>query len=410
MRNSEAIARRFIVGWETGSVGGKRKMKAEDSARSGERLPVGIVESRETGKRQKTEPITFTLEDQLENMDQGIEALVFTIDIMGVDVQRVMVNTSSSVNVLYLDVIQKLNLDPVELTPIATPLSGFTGDTIHAEGKISLPMEIGTPPRTFPIPAGVGVLRGDVQTARKCYSRALNMRDTGTSQVNTIAKDTNERRKEQPGPCEEVEEVLLHIFAWGSEDMTGIDRAIVCHHLAVNLDAKPVKQKTRHLSTDRREFIREEVKKMASISHIRPAICPDWVANIVLVPMPPSWQMCIDFTDLNKACPLDPYPLLSIHQMVDVTIGAELMSFMDAFKSYHQVMMAQEDESKTSFIKPDSLYCDRVMPFGLRNAGATYQWTVNTLFEKLLGHTMEAYINDMLVKSRNRPNHARDLR
>ncbi|XP_019195818.1 PREDICTED: uncharacterized protein LOC109189660 [Ipomoea nil] len=95
---------------------------------------------------------------------------------------------------------------------------------------------------------------------------------------------------------------------------------------------------------------------MAAIGHIRPVTYPEWVANIVLVPKPPSWRMCIDFTDLNKACPLDPYPLPSIHQMVDETAGAELMSFMDAFKGYHQIMLNHEDESEMTFVTPDGLY------------------------------------------------------
>ncbi|XP_019171367.1 PREDICTED: uncharacterized protein LOC109166924 [Ipomoea nil] len=122
-------------------LSGKRGPKQSDSDRKDD--------SREGGKRQKTEPITFTLEDQPEIGDTGMEALVVTIDIMGVDVQRVMVDTGSSVNVLYLDVFQKLKLDPIELTPIATPLSGFKGDTIHPEGKINLPVEIGIPPRSI---------------------------------------------------------------------------------------------------------------------------------------------------------------------------------------------------------------------------------------------------------------------
>ncbi|XP_019181909.1 PREDICTED: uncharacterized protein LOC109177020 [Ipomoea nil] len=427
------------------------------------------------------EPITFALEDQPETGDTGMEALVVTIDIMGVDVQRVMVDTGSSVNVLYLDIFEKLKLDLRELTPVGAPLSGFTGDTIHPEGKIILPVELGTPPKSvrtqmefvvvnlrcvhnvilgrpaimrvggiismphlcmkFPTSAGVGVLRGDAQSARKCYSRSVNRRDSGSSGVNTITKDAGKDRKEQPEPSEEIEEVPLSedrperkvkigraltpelrlevlailqefadIFAWGPKDMPGIDCTVICHRLAVDPAAKPVKQKTKHLSSDRREFVREEVKKMAAIGHIHPVTYPEWVANIVLVPKPPYWRMCIDFTDLNKACPLDPYPLPSIHQMVDETAGAELMSFMDAFIGYHQIMMSHEDESKTSFVTPDGLYCYRVMPFGLRNAGATYQRMINMLFEDLLGGTMEAYIDDMLVKSRDRADHTRDLR
>ncbi|XP_019198717.1 PREDICTED: uncharacterized protein LOC109192499 [Ipomoea nil] len=208
----------------------------EDASQAQEPFPVAVVESRETGKRQKMEPITFALEDQPEAGDTGMEALVVTIDIMGVDVQRVMVDTRISVNVLYLDVFEKLKLDRRELTPVGAPLSGFTGDTIHPEGKIILPVELGTPPKSvktqmefvvvnlrcvhndilgcptimrvwgiismphlcmkFPTSAGVGVLRGDAQSARKCYSRAVNRRDAGSSGVNTITKDAAKDRKE----------------------------------------------------------------------------------------------------------------------------------------------------------------------------------------------------------------------
>ncbi|XP_019181683.1 PREDICTED: uncharacterized protein LOC109176746 [Ipomoea nil] len=120
----------------------------EDASQARNPCPVAIVDSRETGKRQKMEPITFSLEDQPESRDTWMEALVVTIDIMRVDVQRVMVDTESSVNVLYLDVFKKLKLDRRELIPVGVPLSGFTGATIRLEGKIVLPVELGTPPKS----------------------------------------------------------------------------------------------------------------------------------------------------------------------------------------------------------------------------------------------------------------------
>ncbi|XP_019197072.1 PREDICTED: uncharacterized protein LOC109190923 [Ipomoea nil] len=120
----------------------------EDASRPRESCPVATVDSCETGKRQKMEPITFSLEDQPDSGDHGMEALVVTIDIMGTDVHRVMVNTGSSVNVLYLDVFEKLKLDKQELIPVGIPLSGFTEALIRPEGKIRLPVEIGTPPKS----------------------------------------------------------------------------------------------------------------------------------------------------------------------------------------------------------------------------------------------------------------------
>ena len=107
--------------------------------------------------------------------------------------------------------------------------------------------------------------------------------------------------------------------------------------------------------------------------------------------------MCIDFTDLNKACPMDPFPIPKIDQLVDSTAGHEVLSFMDAFSGYNQIRMCPEDEEKTAFITESGLYCYKVMPFGLRNAGATYQRMVNKVFANQIGRNMEAYIDDMLV-------------
>jgi len=119
--------------------------------------------------------------------------------------------------------------------------------------------------------------------------------------------------------------------------------------------------------------------------------------------------MCIDFTDLNRACPKDSYPLPKIDKLVDSTTGHELLSFMDAFLGYHQIPMAAEDQEKTSFVIDTSLYCYTMMPFGLKNAGATYQRLVNNFFEPLVGRTMEVYVDDMITKSVKENDHARDL-
>ena len=83
-------------------------------------------------------------------------------------------------------------------------------------------------------------------------------------------------------------------------------------------------------------------------------------------------DICVDFTDLNKACPKDSFPLPRIDQLVDSTTGHKLLTFMDALSGYNQIMMAEEDQEKTSFITSQGLYCYKVMPFGLKNAGATY--------------------------------------
>ena len=114
--------------------------------------------------------------------------------------------------------------------------------------------------------------------------------------------------------------------------------------------------------------------------------------------------MCVDFTNLNNACPKDSFPLPRIDQLVDSTAEHKLLTFMDAFSGYNQIQMAEEDQEKTG------LYCYRVMPFGLKNAGVTYQRLVNQMFNKQIGRNIEVYVNDMLVKSKEEQDHLDDLK
>jgi hypothetical protein len=123
-----------------------------------------------------------------------------------------------------------------------------------------------------------------------------------------------------------------------------------------------------------------------------------------------KWRVCVDFSDLNKACPKDSFPFPRIDQLVDSASGLERLSFLDAFQGYHQIPMVVSDKEKTAFITPQGAYCYKVMPFGLKNARATYERMVTTMFEHLIGKTVEAYIDDMLIKSVRRENHLTNLR
>ena len=116
------------------------------------------------------------------------------------------------------------------------------------------------------------------------------------------------------------------------------------------------------------------------------------------------------FTDLNKACPKYSFPLPKIDQLMDSTTGHKLLTFMDAFSGYNQIKMAEEDQEKTAFITSQRLYCYKVMPFKLKNVGATYQRLINKMFNKQIGRNMEVYIDDMLVKSKEEVTHLDDLR
>ena len=182
--------------------------------------------------------------------------------------------------------------------------------------------------------------------------------------------------------------------------MGGIDPIVITHRLNTSPSFKPVKQKRRSFAPERQKAINEEVGKLLQVGAIREVEYPEWLANVVLVKKANGkWRLCIDFTDINKACPKDSFPLPRIDLIVDATAGHELLSFMDTFSGYNQISMDPDDQEKTSFVTKQGTYCYRVMRFGLKNAGATYLRLVNRMFQKQIGTTMEVYIDDMLVKS-----------
>ena len=138
---------------------------------------------------------------------------------------------------------------------------------------------------------------------------------------------------------------------------------------------------------------------------------PQWLSNTIVVKKKNGkWRVCVDFIDLNRAYPKYSFPLPKIDQQVDSTAGHERMSFLDAFQGYHQIALRREDQEKTAFITPRGVFCYKVIPFRLKNAGATYQRMVTKMFSKLLGKTVEVYIDDMVVKSIKSMDHMEDLR
>ena len=119
--------------------------------------------------------------------------------------------------------------------------------------------------------------------------------------------------------------------------------------------------------------------------------------------------MYVDFTDLNRACPKDPFPMPRIDQLVDAMVGHPWMSFLDAFQGYHQIPLALYDQEKTVFVTLVGNYHYKVMLFGLKNAGSTYQRMMTKMFEPQLGKNVEVYIDDMVVKSKLVSEHVMDL-
>ena len=221
--------------------------------------------------------------------------------------------------------------------------------------------------------------------ARECYIAMLEMEDH--QQTMCIGE-----QRTMAEPVEELEEVVLDesrpgrttrmgtlaspmihqglagflrmnqdVFAWSHEDMPGIDPSIIVHRLNVNPTSSPIQQKKRVFAQDRDKAVAEEVRKLLEAGFIREVYYPDWLANVVMVKKNnEKWRMSVT---------KDSYPFPRIDTLVDSTARHELLSFMDAFSGYNQIQMKEEDQEKTSFMTSQGLFCYKVMPFGLKNAG-----------------------------------------
>ena len=181
-------------------------------------------------------------------------------------------------------------------------------------------------------------------------------------------------------PPQEKDELIgflkenVDIFAWDANKAPWADPSFIYHHLNVNPSITPKKQPPRCPSKEYADVVKDEVMKLKKVGAIKEIFYPEWLANTIVVKKKSrKWRVYIDFTDLNKACPKDPFPMPRIDQLVDITAGHPRMSFLDAFQGYHQIPLAIDDQEKTVCVTPIGNYHYKVMPFGLKNAGSTYQ-------------------------------------
>ena len=156
--------------------------------------------------------------------------------------------------------------------------------------------------------------------------------------------------------------------------MLGVPRELTEHTLNIDPKFKLARQFLRCFNEERRKAIDEEVARLLAAWFIVEVFHPEWLANPVLVlKKNDTWRMCVDYTDLNKACLADPFALPRIDQIIDATAGCERLSFLDAYFGYHQIKMAVKDHERIAFITPFGAFCCVSMPFGLKSAQATYQ-------------------------------------
>uniref|UniRef100_A0A2N9GA07 Uncharacterized protein n=1 Tax=Fagus sylvatica TaxID=28930 RepID=A0A2N9GA07_FAGSY len=378
-----------------------------------------VLVTQKSNKKPRVEdlPITFTEEDACKVFHPHDDALVVTMEIAGYSTRRVLIDNGSSADIIYLTAFQQMKIDKDQLQPIETPLVGFAGTSIYPLGMVTLQIIAGTHPEQaikkvnflvvdcpsaynviigrptlnrlravtstyhllvrFPTENGIGEMKGDQAMARECYLTTVNAEQVHQTLI-------VEERQNIAEPTEELEEIVLiegdekkttrigtsmakeirasvvsflrenaDVFAWSHDDMPGISTEVISHKLNVNPSTPPVKQKRRVFASERNTAVMEEVDKLLKAGFIREVYYPEWLANVI--------------------------------------------------------QMTEGDQEKTAFITSRGLFCYKIMPFGLKNAGATYQRLVNKMFYDQIGRNVEVYVDDMLVKSKKDEDHLSDL-
>jgi hypothetical protein len=228
-----------------------------------------------------------------------------------------------------------------------------------------------------------------------------------THQMVTISEDLTSHDEERLLCCLSKNK---DVFAWSALDLVRVSRSIIEHGLGIDPSVRPKKQQLRKMSDEKTEAAKAEVHRLLEAKFIEPIAYPTWLANVVMVQKKSGkWQMCIDFTSLNKACPKDNFPLPRIDKIIDSAAGCEVMSLLDCFSGYHQIYMKEEDKASTSFITPFGTYCFIRMSEGLKNVGSTFSRLTKTVLESQVGRNIFTYVDDIVVASRSMEDHLADL-
>nr|GEX52138.1 reverse transcriptase domain-containing protein [Tanacetum cinerariifolium] len=390
--------------------------------------------------------------------------LVIETEIGGHTIHRMYIDGGSSMEILYEHCFNRLWPEiKSQMVPATTSLTGFSGETTWPLGQLRLLVTIGdithstkawmnfmivkslspyngiirrpgrkaiqAVPSTihgmlkFPTKEGIVTICSSLVIPAECMSIDTSSpipREKETRPTNlTVPLHPNFSDQEVVGGSlsdkgrTELYALLkknLDIFAWQPSNMTGVPRSITKHRLNIREGCPLVRQKKRGQVLDRTKAIQVEVQKLVEARIMREVYYHDWLFNPVMVKKHDgSWRMCVDFTDLNKACPQDCYPLPKIDWKVESLCGYPFKCFLDAYKGYHQLQMAAADEEKTAFHTGQGVYCYTKMPFGLKNAGSTYQRLMGKAFKSQMGRNIEIYVDDLVVKSHTEAEMVRDI-
>ncbi|GJY58626.1 reverse transcriptase domain-containing protein [Tanacetum coccineum] len=361
--------------------------------------------------------------------------MIIEAAIEGHFIHRIYVDGGSASEILYEHCFNRLHPEVKnQMVPATAPLFGFSGEIIWPMGKILLLVKIGyaeyststwinfvvvrspSPyngiigrPRVrkiqavlstahgmlkFLVTGGILTLRSSNIVPLECTMvSGLEAQPSSITQAaeerirvaihleyseQTITIGSNLIEDGRKALCELLRR-NLDIFAWKPKDMTGVPRHLAEHRLNVREGCLPIRQKKKSQAPKRN-------KKHDD-----------------------SWRMCVDFKDLNKACPKDGYLLPEIDWKVESLCGYPFKLFLDAYKGYHQIRMAKEDEEKMAFITGQGIFCYSKMPFGMKNARATYQRLVEKAFQKQIDRNLEVYVDDLVIKSCTKQEMMRDI-
>uniref|UniRef100_A0A2N9FM54 Uncharacterized protein n=1 Tax=Fagus sylvatica TaxID=28930 RepID=A0A2N9FM54_FAGSY len=354
--------------------------------------------------------IFFSDEDLRDVQTPHDDPLVIKLRIGDSDVKRVLVDQGSCSEIMYPDLFHGLGLKQTDLQPYDAPLVGFSGESVRPMGRITLNVHTGPisletefvvidvpSPYTaimgrrwlhrlkavpssfhqklrFPTDFGIMEIKGDQVASKQCIMAAVKQNPPESKQKGKMVSQCSKEkyfkigRELSQGNRTELIDFLVgnvDVFAWDPYEVPGVDPNYIEHRLNTDPHSKPVQQKARRSAPVHAEAVQKEVEKLLQAGAIREIQYPTWLSNTVVVKKKNGkWRVCVDFTNLNQACPKDPFPLPKIDQLVDATAGHDRMSFLDAFQGYHQIALSAEDREKTAFITPLGIYCYKVMPFG----------------------------------------------
>ncbi|GJU68838.1 reverse transcriptase domain-containing protein [Tanacetum coccineum] len=357
--------------------------------------------------------------------EDGMEGpMIIEAEIGGHFVHRMYVDGGASAEILYEHCFVRLRPQKrSQMVPPTTYLTGFSGETIWPLGQISLLVKIGDEGHSTSAWINFMVVRSPSQhngiIGRPGIRKIHAIPSTAHGMLKfPVEGGTVTLRSSRIIPMEcamisgpstrppEAGKILEEKIT----DMTGVPQSIAEHCFNIREGCPPVRQKKRGQTLERNKAIQEEVEKLVDAGIMKEVHYHSWLSNPVMVKKHDgTWRMCVDFKDLNNACPKDCYPLPEIDWKIESLCGYPFKCFLDAYKGYHQIKMAKEDEEKTTFTTSQGIFCYSKMSFGLKNARATYQRLVDKAFQRQIGRNLEVYVDDLVIKSRTEEEIIRDI-